>query len=83
VVQESLMNSFRHGKASRVRIFLRRQDEDIVLKVSDNGMGAAIFVEGIGLAGMRERLGKLGGTLSARGVAGGFDVIASVPASQG
>ena len=77
------MNSFRHGKATLVRIFLTRDAGCIVLSLRDNGVGAADLVEGIGLAGMRERLARSGGALEAASVPGGFEVRASVPDGSG
>lgn len=81
IVQESLMNSFRHGKASVIRLFLSREGGRIVLRIRDNGTGTDGIVEGIGLSGMRERMEKLGGALNAGNAPGGFDVIAAVPAA--
>ncbi len=78
LVQESLVNAFRHGKASLIRLFLAMREDTLELKISDNGVGATDFKEGIGLTGMRERLARLGGTLSAGPAAGGFEVIATV-----
>jgi signal transduction histidine kinase len=83
VVQESLINSFRHGKASQIRIFLSRSNDHVVLKVRDDGIGADGFEEGIGLAGMRERLQKLGGSLRVGPIPAGFDVTARLPVAGG
>jgi signal transduction histidine kinase len=79
IVQESLVNSFRHGKASLIRVFLTRRDGTLELKIGDNGVGASDFSEGIGFKGMRERLARFGGTLATGPVAGGFEVLATVP----
>jgi signal transduction histidine kinase len=79
VVQEALVNSFRHGRATRVRVFLSRHGGELVLKIADNGVGAFSAQEGIGLAGMRERVERLGGRVAALTVQGGFDVTVSVP----
>ena len=79
VVQEALVNSFRHGRATRVRVFLSRHDGELVLKVTDNGVGAFSTQDGIGLAGMRERVERLGGSVAALTVQGGFDVTVTVP----
>ena len=80
VVQESLVNSFRHGKATRVRVFLNRDKGDIVMAIKDNGTGAARYDEGIGLAGMRERVAGLGGCLETNSGRGGFEVVVKIPA---
>jgi signal transduction histidine kinase len=83
LVQESLVNSFRHGKASLIRMFLARREDAVEFKISDNGVGASEFREGIGLSGMRERLTRLGGSLSAGPVDGGFEVTATVKMETG
>lgn len=80
VIQESLMNAFRHGRASQVLIALAEDRDRYRLSIRDNGVGtSAGVVEGIGLKGMRERLEKVGGTLHAASHADGFGVIVTVP----
>jgi signal transduction histidine kinase len=65
ILQESLTNVLRHAKATRVDILLRQEEDNVVLRVQDNGCGAAADVLGspaaIGLAGMRERTMLVGG----------------------
>ncbi len=78
-VQEGLTNSFRHGKATRVRLHFWKDTESIRMNLWDNGVGAAKIEQGIGLLGMREQLGKLGGTLEARNVADGFQLSVEIP----
>jgi signal transduction histidine kinase len=78
-VQEGLVNSFRHGAATEVRIAFWRTAAAIVASIADNGMGAAEIDEGIGLQGMRERLAELGGELTIKRAAQGFEVGAEVP----
>jgi signal transduction histidine kinase len=82
LVQEGLTNSFRHGQATRVSIIMRQTSEEIALRINDNGVGlpeGEDMMEGIGIAGMRERLGEYGGTLSAGNGAGGFELSAVIP----
>ncbi len=69
IVQEALSNIYRHAGASKAWITLQR-DEDgaVTLEIRDNGEGLPegfSFAKsaGVGLAGMRERLQQLGGTL--------------------
>lgn len=73
VVQESLTNVHRHAEALEATIRLRRSGSEVVLEVEDNGIGMRSDVldrlrqgaeaVGVGIAGMRERLAQLGGTL--------------------
>ena len=61
--QESLTNVQRHANASNVWMQLQRQDEAIVLVVSDDGVGIPPKQEvaGFGLKGLQERAAQLGG----------------------
>ncbi|MBT3274698.1 MAG: hypothetical protein HN368_16185, partial [Spirochaetales bacterium] len=79
LVQETLMNSFRHGKATRVRIFTQKNGGNMLILIRDNGRSAEEFEKGIGITGMTERLTAIGGTLAARPLADGFEVTATVP----
>ncbi|MCL2479455.1 MAG: histidine kinase, partial [Treponema sp.] len=64
-VQEAFTNSIRHGQASRILNHFWEFPGSLTMTVSDNGIGARQIVKGIGLAGMEERLGAVGGTLEA------------------
>jgi two-component system, NarL family, sensor histidine kinase UhpB len=57
VTQEALTNVFRHAEASQVRVALRREGQDVVLTIVDDGRGlpTPISAHATGLAGMRER----------------------------
>jgi signal transduction histidine kinase len=79
LVQEALTNSFRHGKATLVKIMMWMTEQQLIVNIWDNGVGAGSFSEGIGLAGMRERLARLNGTFGVRDVADGFQVTAEIP----
>ena len=61
-LREALTNVVRHSRATACRVALARTDGRIVLTVSDNGTGGTI-AEGMGLAGMRERVKAVGGTV--------------------
>jgi signal transduction histidine kinase len=67
VVQESISNAVKHGKATKVHVELTRQRNKMSLTVRDNGMGLPAESsrrEGIGLHIMRYRAGALGGRLA-------------------
>lgn len=79
-VQEALTNAVRHGKASKVRVIFWVDGEDLRLTITDNGRGAFEVVKGIGLTGMEERIGALGGTVGVgRAPEGGFSLAVRVP----
>jgi len=79
LVQESLVNSFRHGNGTEVQISFWCDEKILKVFVQDNGIGAVNIIEGIGLKGMRERISKLNGMLQVRNVFDGFLVYATIP----
>jgi Signal transduction histidine kinase len=79
-VQEALTNAVRHGKATQVRVSFWVEAGYILLAIADNGRGADGVVKGIGLTGMEERIGALGGTVSVGAAgSGGFSLSVRVP----
>ncbi len=78
-VQENLTNAYRHGKASKVSIYLQESGEELALMVRDNGQSARNFVKGIGMVGMEERAAALGGTVAFEGNEYGFSCTARIP----
>lgn len=69
VAQEGLVNAVRHAGASRVAIDVRATDTDLLVSVSDDGVGLPQdFARPghFGLRGLAERVERLGGTFSVR-----------------
>ena len=62
-VQEAITNTLRHSGASRSWIRVWRKADHVHLEVRDDGVLDGELDEGNGLAGMRERLGQLRGSL--------------------
>lgn len=85
VVREATTNVLRHADAGRCALRLRRVDGRAVLVVENNGVreagaGGSGAGGGSGLAGLRERLTGLGGTLTCEyGANGTFLLTARVP----
>jgi signal transduction histidine kinase len=81
IVQESLTNVARHAPGAAARVRLAYEADRLRVGIENdsaqirNGNGTA----GVGIAGMRERAGALGGTLAAGRSAGGFRVEAELP----
>jgi signal transduction histidine kinase len=63
VAAEAVANAARHAGATCARIVVSRDDERVVLEVSDDGSGGA-DPSGRGLQGLRDRLEALGGGLA-------------------
>ena len=92
IVQEALTNVVRHARQPTMAAVVIRYDAcgDVVVEVTDDGSespsrpGAPDNLPGYGLAGMRERIGTLGGELRAGPLAGGgYLVSARLPAEAG
>jgi signal transduction histidine kinase len=88
VLQEALTNVHRHSGATRVSIDVSCKDDVAVLLVKDNGHGIPYEIlrryqeghgGGIGLAGMRERLAELRGTLLVESSSSGTTLRAMLP----
>ena len=87
IVQEALTNVARHAQATRVMVDLHATADTVTLQVADNGIGfhpsAAETEPTMGLQGMRERLIKLGGTLTIDSAPGaGTRLVANLPHSD-
>lgn len=62
ILREAATNIARHAQATSASIQLRREHAAVLLSIVDNGRGG-INRDGNGLAGMRERVQALGGSL--------------------
>ena len=88
VVQEALLNVHKHARATRVDVRVEQRPGEVVLEVTDNGVGlaedAAVSGRGAGLRGMRDRADLLGGKLQvARNERGGTRLVLTLPHSGG
>jgi PAS domain S-box-containing protein len=67
ITQEALTNVARHAGANKVQVILKNSAGLLTLSVADNGCGFRTELlkesEGLGVAGMRERAGLVGGVL--------------------
>ncbi len=85
MVQEALTNVARHSGATEVVIEVVRRDPHCIVRVADNGRGAATRDSrsgrhSFGLLGMRERAALLGGEIQIRTAPGsGFELTAMLP----
>jgi signal transduction histidine kinase len=86
VTQEALSNVAKHAQAGRVQLTLSYTGDMLLLDVADDGNGGASLNGGAspnggyGLAGMEQRLARIGGTLTIESAPGsGTTVNAAVP----
>jgi signal transduction histidine kinase len=79
--QESLANVRKHARASTVGVTLTRDDDEVELEITDDGIGFAVRLSpGFGLDGMRRRLAELGGQLTVTSSPGdGTRILAMIP----
>jgi len=82
VVTEALTNVAKYAGASSAEVLVRRDEDRVVVEVSDDGVGGADPSAGSGLTGLADRVAALGGRLEVRsGPARGTVVRAQMPAS--
>jgi signal transduction histidine kinase len=80
VASEAMANAVKHSKATEIEIRVALTETDLVLAVIDNGRGGATTKSGHGLAGLRERMRGVSGSLELHSPAGGpTRVTAHVP----
>jgi signal transduction histidine kinase len=80
VISESLVNVAKHAQASTARVDVRKERDELVLEVVDDGVGGADSERGTGLRGLADRVESLDGRLrvwTPRG--GGTRVRAEIP----
>jgi signal transduction histidine kinase len=79
IVQEALTNVVKHAGASRVSILVVRRGNAVAAVIEDDGSGfepSSARQDGLGLAGMRERMALVGGNLRVESSEGGGTTIA-------
>jgi signal transduction histidine kinase len=84
LVQEGLTNALKHAGAHQAEVVVRYGAGEVVLQVSDDGLGdddgSGEDGGGQGLVGLRERVSVYGGVLEAgRQAGGGFTLHAKLP----
>jgi PAS domain S-box-containing protein len=92
-VQEALTNVHRHSGGTSVEIRLKSDGENIFLEIVDNGCGIAPerlsglnrgdIGAGVGIAGMRERVRDLNGTVEIQSSPTGTRVMVAIPVPEG
>jgi signal transduction histidine kinase len=75
---ESLTNIMKYSKASSVSVSIEVLNKFIKMEVKDNGIGSFEIKKGLGIVGMEERAGSIGGKIIVDG-SSGFSVITLLP----
>jgi signal transduction histidine kinase len=71
VVSEALANIAKYAHATRATVALARDNGDLRVEVTDDGVGGASVGAGSGLTGLTDRVGALGGRLNLDSPPGG------------
>ncbi len=75
---ESLTNALKYSGATMISLKIEVLNKFVKAEVSDNGHGAFIVKKGLGICGMEERSGRIGGKVVVDG-SKGFSVITLLP----
>ncbi|SDN37072.1 Signal transduction histidine kinase [Paenibacillus sp. yr247] len=82
-LQESLTNAKRHGRAVSVEVVLNYADDQVVIRIEDDGIGTEQLKIGFGINAMQERISALQGTLQVSSALGqGTVVHCSIPVKR-
>ena len=82
-IAEALTNVVKHADASAATVRVRDDGGELVVTVADDGRGGATPAPGRGLAGLRDRVEALGGTLAVGAGASGAGADAGDAAGAG
>lgn len=66
IAQEAMHNTVKHARANQINVRLERSEDVVVLEIVDDGIGfdpAGSFPGHLGLQSMRERTGRVGGSV--------------------
>jgi signal transduction histidine kinase len=82
VVSEALANINKYSRATRARVRISRQNNRLIVEITDDGVGGADATRGSGLRGLIDRLSAIDGTLEIDSpTGGGTRLIAQIPMS--
>jgi two-component system sensor histidine kinase DesK len=83
VLREAATNIARHSGASQAQVAFLREGGSLRMRIVDNGRGG-IDAEGNGMAGMRERVRALGGSLAVASPRGGttLEIVVPLPSAS-
>ncbi len=71
IVCEALTNVAKHAEATKAEVAVWREDDKVVVQVTDDGRGGAQIREGGGLAGLADRAATIDGVVTVLSPSGG------------
>ena len=71
VASELIANAAKHSTATRITLSVSAVDGELVITVTDDGVGGAVEKTGHGLVGLRDRAAGMGGTFAVSSPEGG------------
>lgn len=71
VASELIANAAKHSTANRITLSVSAVDDELVITVTDDGVGGAVEKTGHGLVGLRDRAAGMGGTFAVSSPEGG------------
>jgi signal transduction histidine kinase len=75
IVSETLTNITKHANADQASVRVSRDEDTVVVQISDNGRGGARIRPGSGLAGLADRAATIDGVLTVVSPEGGPTVV--------
>lgn len=81
ILQEALTNVLKHARASRIAVETGSSDEEVFIRISDDGCGFTRGRQGRGLANMQMRAQALGGRLDIQPSSAGTTLTLHLPVS--
>lgn len=81
-IQEGITNAIRHGHAREIWITIKKENQNILVQIKDNGIGCEKMNKGFGIKHMKERIRMLSGDVTFDG-SNGFIVNARIPIRRG
>jgi len=89
IVQEALTNVAKHAQATSCRIYLHRLPHSLLVTVEDDGRGIAVTSgheaegrRGVGLVSVRERVSRVGGTVTIESAGRGTRLTVEIPVPE-
>jgi len=84
VIQEAITNGIKHGDAKAFIIAIKQDEDNVILRIIDNGKGTIAYKKGFGLNSMEERVKDLKGKIEIESdIDEGFTITGYIPKRGG